>query len=274
MHDFSVMEPAVSPSPKKGPKMIRTCRLFLVLIQRTLLFAAIIIGGTYAFQAIENHYRDYSNELGLGEAAHFCYTVLTTIGYGRITPISDWGKIFTMVYAIIGIPITIFTVGAYAAFLNHCILKMIMGIENCCCSCWQGKKMHFKVFIILVLLFIAEVFCFGVYVCWLEDSWNYLDSLYSWFLTMTTIGFGGHNPYPDHLDLLHALAYLVVTLFCIITLAGIFQNVQAMIETVNNQSRGPCAIMFCCYSNDKRDDYSMSKYNSSHSMRYAEYSHE
>lgn len=267
-------DPAVAPRSKKGVQMIRTCRLFLVLLHRTFLLAAVIIGGTYAFRAIENHYRAQDKQLDLTHAAHFCYTIITTIGYGQITPESDWGKIFTIAYAIVGIPITLFTVGAYGTFLNHCILKMIMGMEYCCCSCWQGKKMNLKVFIVLILLFIAEVFCFGVYVCWLEDNWDYLTAVYSWFITMTTIGFGSNNPYPTHLSLLHALAYLVVTLFSIVTLSAIFQNVQAMIESINNQSRGVCAMTFCCFSNDTKDDYTMSKYNSNHSMRYSEYTHE
>jgi len=273
--------PAVSPTgEKKKIKMIRTCRLFLVLLHRTFLLAAVLIGGTYAFQAIENHYRESEKHanttqpLDLTQAAQFCYTIITTTGYGSVKAVSDWGKVFTIVYAIIGIPVALFTIGAYGAFLNHCILKMIMGMEHCCCSCWQGKKMNLKVFIILILLFLAEIFCFAVYVQWLEDDWSYLDAVYAWFLTMTTIGFKEHNPYPDDQNLLHALAYLVVSLFSIITLAAMYQIVQAMMNDVNNQSRGPCAIMFCCYSNDRKDDYTMSKYSSNHSMRYSEYPHD
>jgi len=254
--------------------MYRTCTLFLVLLHRTFLMAAVLIGGTYAFRAIENHYRKSDQQLELTHAAEFCYTILTTIGYGRVTALSDWGKVFTIAFAIFGIPVTLFTVGAYAAFLKHCILKMVMGIEHCCCSCWQGKKMNLKVLIILILLFIAEVFCFGIYVGWLEDKWNYLDSVYTWFLTMTTVGFKQHNPYPDHLSLLHALAYLVTSMFSIVTLAAIFQTVQAMISTINNQSRGLCAMLFCCYNNNKKDVYALEKYNSNHSMRYTEYPHE
>ena len=134
--------------------------------------------------------------------------------------------------------------------------------------------MNLKVLIILVLLFIAEVFCFGIYVGWLEDKWNYLDSVYTWFLTMTTVGFKQHNPYPDHLSLLHALAYLVTSMFSIVTLAAIFQTVQAMISAINIQSRGLCAMLFCCYNNNKKDVYALEKYNSNHSMRYTEYPHE
>ena len=60
--------------------MYRTCILFLVLLHRTFLMAAVLIGGTYAFRAIENHYRRSDQQLELTHAAEFCYTVLTTIG--------------------------------------------------------------------------------------------------------------------------------------------------------------------------------------------------
>jgi len=36
---------------------------------------------------------------------YYATTVLTTIGYGHSTPKTDGGKLFTMIYAIIGIPI-------------------------------------------------------------------------------------------------------------------------------------------------------------------------
>lgn len=38
-------------------------------------------------------------------AFYYATTVLTTIGYGHSTPSTIWGKLFTMFYAIIGIPL-------------------------------------------------------------------------------------------------------------------------------------------------------------------------
>ena len=37
------------------------------------------------------------------DAFYFCVATLTTVGYGDITPVTDLGKIFTMVYLVTGI---------------------------------------------------------------------------------------------------------------------------------------------------------------------------
>lgn len=264
--------PPVEPKERKGRSMYLTCRLFLVMVHRTILLAAILIGGTFAFKEIENHYRGSLLQLDMKQSAHFCYTVLTTIGYGKITPLSDWGKVFTIAYAVIGIPIMLFALGSYGSFLCHCVRKMIMGFEYCCCKCWKGQRMNLKIFIFLILLLIAEVFCFAVYIKWLHDGFRYIDSVYTFFVAITTIGFYEPFPYPIKESLPEAFAYFMVNLFCLITLTGIYEAVQGMIETVNNNQRGPCAIMFCCYSSDKKDDYNMTEtYQSPHNMKYSEY---
>lgn len=42
-----------------------------------------------------------------GQSVLFTVTVVTTIGYGHVTPLTKNGKIFTIVYATLGIPFTL-----------------------------------------------------------------------------------------------------------------------------------------------------------------------
>ena len=37
------------------------------------------------------------------DALYFCVATLTTVGYGDLTPVTDLGKIFTMIYLVTGI---------------------------------------------------------------------------------------------------------------------------------------------------------------------------
>lgn len=151
----------------------------------------------------------------------------------------------------------LFTLGSYGMFLNHCIRKLVMGCEHCCCKCCdKGKRMYLKTLMILIVLFIAEIFCFAIYIHWLTN-YSYLDAIYAWVVTITTIGFGDYMPYPIKDSLLEALGFFGINFFCLITTVAIYQTVQGMIESINNNTRGICAILFCCYSNEKKAEYNI-----------------
>ncbi|XP_063678702.1 uncharacterized protein LOC134814493 isoform X6 [Bolinopsis microptera] len=120
----------------------------------------------------------------------FTGTILTTIGYGHSSPATLGGRVFTIFYAIAGIPFMLGLLNVVAEILLT-TLKIIK-------SKFKKKPypdvFHHEVFIsalaCVVALLIFMTFVFKVQ----ESSWTYEQSIYFSFITMTTIGFGDFVP--------------------------------------------------------------------------------
>ena len=81
------MQPKQIPEPK---------------IRYVALFAVAIIGVGVAFY-------QWVEKLSFVDALYFSVITLTTVGYGDITPQTDAGKLFTVVYVLFGIAIIVAT---------------------------------------------------------------------------------------------------------------------------------------------------------------------
>jgi voltage-gated potassium channel len=60
-----------------------------------VVFFALIIVGTMGFMLIENK--------SLIDAAYFVIVTMATVGYGDIHPVTQWGKIFTIILVVTGV---------------------------------------------------------------------------------------------------------------------------------------------------------------------------
>lgn len=78
---------------------------FIIII---ILFITLIVSGSLIYQRLEG--------LKPLDALYFTTMTITTVGYGDITPITDAGKTFTIIYSIGGIAVALyllFTIGRY-----------------------------------------------------------------------------------------------------------------------------------------------------------------
>ena len=61
----------------------------------------------------------YIEHLSLLNAFYLSFVTLTTIGYGDIHPVTDFGKVFTMLYSTVGIGLmTIFVATVAKAYMS------------------------------------------------------------------------------------------------------------------------------------------------------------
>ncbi|RWS11458.1 TWiK family of potassium channels protein 18-like protein [Dinothrombium tinctorium] len=63
-------------------------------------------------------------------AVFFCATIFTTIGYGNICPSTTWGKIASMIYAIIGIPLTLMVLADLGKLFTRSIKMLFKWIRK------------------------------------------------------------------------------------------------------------------------------------------------
>lgn len=119
-------------------------------------------------------------------------------GYGHVTPLSEAGKLFCMMYATIGIPLTLVLLSA--------VVERLLTPTNLLLGKLNSKLGHlYQPFNIRVLHLVIVVSIVGILFLGLptlifatiEESWNALDAFYYCFISLTTIGLGDYIPGDD-----------------------------------------------------------------------------
>ncbi|KAK9871371.1 hypothetical protein WA026_011627 [Henosepilachna vigintioctopunctata] len=130
-----------------------------------------------------------------GQSFFFTSTVLTTIGYGHVTPLSRAGKIFCMVYAIVGIPLTLVLLSALVARLLVPTVWLLQWLNSRLGHMYQPLNIRIlHLFIIVLFLLIVFLLIPAAVFAQFEPDWDYMDSLYYCFISLTTIGLGDYIP--------------------------------------------------------------------------------
>ena len=73
------------------------------LISALIVLVVLLLIGTVYFHQVE--------EWSYVDSFYFSTMTLTTVGYGDLTPATDYSKIFTSFYAIFGIGAMLYTIG-------------------------------------------------------------------------------------------------------------------------------------------------------------------
>ncbi|XP_032222964.2 TWiK family of potassium channels protein 7 isoform X2 [Nematostella vectensis] len=149
-----------------------------------------------------NHERSLASKpkWSFSNAMFFATTIVTTIGYGNLAPVTTGGRMFCIIYALIGIPLTLMLLAVVSTVivqkLNDACAYVVGYIRK---NFYKGYEfeaasgeINAPVWLALPIIFVFLTLMSSVY-CALE-GWDFGTSLYFIFITFTTIGFGDVVP--------------------------------------------------------------------------------
>ncbi|XP_051018693.1 potassium channel subfamily K member 6 [Acomys russatus] len=127
-------------------------------------------------------------------ALFFASTLVTTVGYGYTTPLTDAGKAFSIVFALLGVPVTMLLLTASAQrlslLLTHAPLSWLSLRWG-----WRPQQAARWHLVGLLVLIVAVFFLVPAAVfAHLEEAWSFLDAFYFCFISLSTIGLGDYVP--------------------------------------------------------------------------------
>ncbi|XP_066269719.1 potassium channel subfamily K member 4-like isoform X1 [Branchiostoma lanceolatum] len=121
------------------------------------------------------------------EAFYFCATVITTIGYGHIYPVTGAAKFFTAVFANFGIPAFFYIL----AIIGRKVANLVEAGESRFFSGVPGPYGRRTVTLLLVELIGLFLFILiPAAIITNVEGWSYGDATWYLFVSVSTIGFG------------------------------------------------------------------------------------
>ncbi|XP_037936686.1 potassium channel subfamily K member 1-like isoform X1 [Teleopsis dalmanni] len=195
--------------------------------------------------------RNASNEMNwsFGQALFFSSTVVTTIGYGRVTPLSQTGKIFCIIYATIGIPLTLLLLSAMVERLLMPANWLLGTLNSKLGHLYQPFNIRLLHLSIVVAIVAAIFFAIPTAIfAYLEPAWGTLDAFYYCFISLTTIGLGDYIPGEgvsiEHRSIykMFITGYLICGLIAMMFVLTIFYDIpqlnlgQLFTESVNGET--------------------------------------
>ncbi|XP_030575100.1 potassium channel subfamily K member 5 [Archocentrus centrarchus] len=120
-------------------------------------------------------------------AVIFAATVITTIGYGNISPKTSSGRVFCIFYGLFGVPLCLTWISELGKFFGGRAKHLGLYLTKKGLSL---RKSQFTCTAIFLLWGVLVHLVLPPLVFMSQEGWTYIDGLYFSFVTLTTIGFG------------------------------------------------------------------------------------
>lgn len=135
----------------------------------------------------------FVSQWDLASAFFFSGTIITTIGFGNISPKTDLGQLFCIFYALVGIPMFGFLLAGVGDHLGTGLRKAVFKIETIFLKFRVSPTIVRIISAVLSILLGLVLFVAVPILVFQEvEGWTLLESAYFVVITLTTVGFGDY----------------------------------------------------------------------------------
>lgn len=171
--------------------------------------------------------------------------LVTTIGYGNITPTTESGQILTVIYALVGIPFTVLALKSIGELVNKALKSVTRPLhrkfhsKNC-----QERACDFmetgNTCINLVSCILTWIIACALNTH-LESKQSFITNSYSIFVTLTTVGFGDIIPFEDHL-----YVFIITVLPGLCFMSSLIDSIVAYLDKTREATTRCFSLAGCC----------------------------
>ncbi|CAK6962716.1 potassium channel subfamily K member 3a [Scomber scombrus] len=160
---------------------------------------------------------------------YFAITVITTIGYGHAAPSTNGGKVFCILYALLGIPLTLVMFQSVGERINTFVRFLLHRLKKCL----GMRRTEVSMVNMVTIGFIScmSTLCVGALAFSHFEGWSFFHAYYYCFITLTTIGFGDYVALQNDQALQTKPQYVAFSFIYILTglaVIGAFLNLAVL----------------------------------------------
>ena len=122
-----------------------------------------------------------------------CSSCCIFTGYGYITPQTAAGQMLCIFVSLFGIPITLLTLKSAGELIAELANTIVTRFEKKILKREEPKQVKTKSAVILFSFMVLLIVVNGL-LSTLLQSWTFVQGVYCWFVTLSTIGFGDYVP--------------------------------------------------------------------------------
>ncbi|KAJ3587547.1 hypothetical protein NHX12_011144 [Muraenolepis orangiensis] len=138
---------------------------------------------------------NYTSHWDIVSAFFFCGTIITTIGFGNLSPRTWFGQLFCVCYALVGIPMFGILLAGVSDHMGTVLRKAVAKVETIFLKRQVSPTVVRVSSAVLSILIGCLIFLVVPTLVFKEvESWTFLESLYFVVITLTTVGFGDFVP--------------------------------------------------------------------------------